>query len=48
MGGYLSLPLAWRDSPELAAAWVSRALAFAATMPLKKPKPKAAKPTAAR
>jgi TfoX/Sxy family transcriptional regulator of competence genes len=48
MGGYLSLPPAWRDSPELAAAWVSRALAFVSAMPPKKPKPKAAKPKAAR
>ena len=48
MGGYLSLPSAWRDNPELAAAWVSRARAFVSTMPPKKPKPKAAKPTADR
>jgi TfoX/Sxy family transcriptional regulator of competence genes len=48
MGGYLSLPSAWRDSPDLAAAWVSRALAFVSTMPPKKAKPNAAKPTADR
>lgn len=48
MGGYLSLPLAWRDSPELAVAWVSRALAFVSTMPPKHPKPRPAKPKAAR
>jgi TfoX/Sxy family transcriptional regulator of competence genes len=48
MGGYLSLPPAWRDSPELAASWVSRALAFVSSMPPKKPKPKTPKPTAAR
>ena len=51
MGGYLSLPLAWRDSPELAAHWVNRALAFVSAMPPKvaKPKtPKAAKPRAAK
>lgn len=48
MGGYLSVPSAWRDSPELAAAWVSRALAFVSTMPPKRPKPKAPKPKAAR
>ena len=48
MGGYLSLPPAWRDSPELAAAWVSRAQAFVGSMPPKKAKPKAAKPKAAR
>jgi TfoX/Sxy family transcriptional regulator of competence genes len=43
MGGYLSLPPAWRDSPELAADWVNRALAFVSAMP-----PKAAKPKTAR
>jgi TfoX/Sxy family transcriptional regulator of competence genes len=48
MGGYLSLPLAWRDSPELAADWVSRALAFVSAMPPKDAKPKAAKPRAAK
>jgi len=48
MGGYVSLPPAWRDRPELAAAWVSRALAFVSAMPAKKAKPKAAKPKAAR
>jgi len=51
MGGYLSLPLAWRDSPELAADWVKRALAFVSAMPPKvaKPKtPKAAKRGAAK
>ena len=48
MGGYVSLPPAWRDRPELATAWVSRALAFVSTMPPKKAKPKAAKPKAAR
>jgi TfoX/Sxy family transcriptional regulator of competence genes len=51
MGGYLSLPLAWRDSPELAADWVKRALAFVSAMPPKvaKPKtPKAAKRAAAK
>ncbi len=51
MGGYLSLPPAWRDSPELAADWVNRALAFVSAMPPKAAKPKAAKasrPRAAR
>ena len=48
MGGYLSLPLAWRDSPELAADWVSRALTHVSAMPPKKTKPKAAKSKAAR
>jgi len=44
MGGYLSLPLAWRDSPELAADWVSRALSFVSSMPPKQAKPKKAQP----
>ena len=48
MSGYLSVPPAWRDSPELAADWVSRALTFVATMPAKQAKPKAAKPKAAK
>jgi TfoX/Sxy family transcriptional regulator of competence genes len=51
MGGYISLPLAWRDSPELAADWVNRALAFGSAMPPKVAKPKAtkaAKPKATR
>jgi TfoX/Sxy family transcriptional regulator of competence genes len=48
MGGYLSLPPAWRDDPELAAGWVGRALAFVAAMPAKTAKPKATKSKAAR
>jgi TfoX/Sxy family transcriptional regulator of competence genes len=43
MGGYLSLPRAWRTSPELAASWVERALAHVRTMPPKVKKPKPAK-----
>jgi TfoX/Sxy family transcriptional regulator of competence genes len=39
MGGYLSLPASWRGEPELAAEWVSRALAHVATMPPKVKKP---------
>jgi|SRR5215467_12600506 len=41
MTGYLSLPAAWRASPEIAAAWVERALAHVGSMPpkVKKPKP---------
>jgi TfoX/Sxy family transcriptional regulator of competence genes len=35
MGGYLSLPDAWRDQPGTAAEWVARAHAFAAAMPAK-------------
>jgi len=41
MGGYQSLPPAWRDSPGLAAEWVIRALTFVSSMPPKKAKPKA-------
>jgi TfoX/Sxy family transcriptional regulator of competence genes len=48
MGGYLSLPLAWRDDPEQAADWVSRALEFVSAMPAKVAKPKPAKPKAAK
>ncbi len=48
MGGYQSLPLAWRDNPELAADWVGRALAFVGAMPAKAAKPRAAKPNPAR
>jgi TfoX/Sxy family transcriptional regulator of competence genes len=43
MGGYLSLPPAWRDSPQLAADWMDRALAFVSAMPPKAAKPKTAK-----
>jgi TfoX/Sxy family transcriptional regulator of competence genes len=43
MGGYLSLPAAWRSTPEVAVAWVDRALANARAMP---PKVKKAKPAA--
>jgi TfoX/Sxy family transcriptional regulator of competence genes len=48
MGGYLSLPAAWRDSPELAADWVNRALGFVSAMPPKAAKPKTAKASAPR
>jgi TfoX/Sxy family transcriptional regulator of competence genes len=40
MGGYLSLPSAWRADPALAADWVGRALAHVSTMPPKKAKPR--------
>lgn len=39
MAGYASLPAAWRKRPDLATAWVSRALDHARTLP-----PKAANP----
>lgn len=44
MGGYQSLPPAWRDNPELAAGWVGRALSYVGAMPPKQAKPKKAKP----
>jgi TfoX/Sxy family transcriptional regulator of competence genes len=40
MGGYLSLPTAWRASPGLAAGWVERALSHVSTLPPKARKPK--------
>ena len=40
MAGYLTLPRAWRASPELAAGWVELALAHARSMPAKVKKPK--------
>jgi hypothetical protein len=41
MGGYTSLPGAWRTTPEVAAQWVERALAHVSTLPPKVKKPKA-------
>ena len=43
MGGYMSLPAAWRGSPEVAAGWVDRALTHVRSMPPKVKKPKTAK-----
>ncbi len=43
MTGYVSLPGAWRVSPELAAGWVERALAHVRSLPPKVKKPKPAK-----
>ncbi len=40
MAGYITLPRAWRASPELAAGWVELALAHARSMPAKVKKPK--------
>jgi hypothetical protein len=41
MGGYTSLPDTWRDTPDLAARWVGKALSHVGPMPpkVKKPKP---------
>jgi TfoX/Sxy family transcriptional regulator of competence genes len=47
MGGYLSLPAAFRTDPEQASGWVARALAYVSEMPPKKAKPKAS-PKAAK
>jgi hypothetical protein len=41
MGGYTSLPAAWRATSEMAAPWVERALTHVAAMPPKVTKPKA-------
>jgi TfoX/Sxy family transcriptional regulator of competence genes len=43
MSGYLSMPRAWRATPEVASDWVERALAHVRSMPQKVKKPKAAK-----
>ncbi len=45
MGGYLSLPPDWRAAPDLASAWVERALAHVRTMPPKAKKPKSPRTT---
>ena len=45
MGGYLSLPPDWRASPDLASAWVERALAHVSTLPPKVKKAKASRTT---
>jgi TfoX/Sxy family transcriptional regulator of competence genes len=36
MGGYLSLPAAWRDQPGEAADWVDKALTYVRSFPEKK------------
>jgi TfoX/Sxy family transcriptional regulator of competence genes len=46
MGGYTSLPVAWRTEPDLAARWVERAFSHVSSLPPKAPKPR--KPKAAR
>jgi TfoX/Sxy family transcriptional regulator of competence genes len=43
MGGYLSLPQAWRARPDLAAGWVTKALAHVSTLPPKVKKPRKAR-----
>lgn len=41
MGGYTSLPEAWRATPEVAAQWVERALTHVSELPPKVKKPRA-------
>lgn len=43
MGGYTSLPQAWRSTPEVAEIWVGRALSHVTSLPPKVKKPKGAK-----
>jgi TfoX/Sxy family transcriptional regulator of competence genes len=40
MGGYLSLPSAWRDDADLAARWVDKARAYVGSFPPKVKKPR--------
>jgi TfoX/Sxy family transcriptional regulator of competence genes len=40
MGGYTSVPAAWRDQPELLRGWVEKSLAHVATLPPKGAKPR--------
>jgi len=43
MGGYVSLPAAWRTSKAKAKPWVAKSLDHVATMPAKRPTKKAAR-----
>jgi TfoX/Sxy family transcriptional regulator of competence genes len=43
MSGYISLPEAWRATPQLAADWVGQALSHVSSLPPKVKKPKRAK-----
>ena len=38
MGGYVSVPAAWRAAPHKAAPWITRSLAHVAALPPKKSK----------
>ena len=40
MGGYVGLPAAWSDTPELIVPWIERALASVAKLPPKVAKPR--------
>ena len=44
MGGYVSLPGAWRDDISLATGWVEKARAHVGSLPPKIKKPKPARP----
>jgi TfoX/Sxy family transcriptional regulator of competence genes len=48
MGGYVTLPAAWRARPDLAAAWIEQAHAHVRLLPPKVKKPKPAKGGSAR
>ncbi|HEX9528878.1 MAG TPA: TfoX/Sxy family protein [Streptosporangiaceae bacterium] len=43
MGGYLSLPEAWRGTPDVAADWVGRALSHVRSLPPKVKKARSAR-----
>jgi len=43
MGGYLSLPEAWRAQPDIAAGWVAKALTHVSSLPPKVKRPRGAK-----
>jgi TfoX/Sxy family transcriptional regulator of competence genes len=40
MGGYVTLPAAWRSSPDAATPWINEALEHIAALPPKQPKAK--------
>ncbi len=40
MGGYVTMPAAWRSAPDTAAPWIQRALEHVGSLPPKKAKPK--------
>ena len=46
MGGYLSLPEAWRKTPVKARPWIEKSLAYVSTLPAKAAKTAANKPAA--
>jgi hypothetical protein len=38
MGGFVAIPTSWRDAPELAEPWITRAVEYVASLPAKQPK----------